>query len=149
MNKTQLKDFLESRFNIVLENELHKDRITFNKQCMNIQPNTNDDKCYVTVADFICMNRKSEKFYFCLYGKKNTTMKLDEKTNTISIRLENNVIKRNMYDSLFRKIKKPLQTSKSYVVFFTNGDVENHGSKKIIICNELSIDPLLSKYYDK
>lgn len=148
MNKSQLKEYLSSKFEVVLENSYYQDNSEHNKQILEITPKSRDDKCYVSVADLICMNKKKEKFYFLYYGKKNTTLMFDDKTKTISVRLENNAIKRNQYDSLLKKIKKEILTSNSYLVFFTISKIEPSGTKKILIANEENIDSLLFKYYD-
>ena len=151
MNKLELKNYLESKFETVLSNDGLEDRVEFNKQTLNIANGTADDKCYVWIAEYLCMNKKGEKFYFIYYGKKNTTLIFDDTKKTISIRLANNVTKRNQYDMLLKKIKKYLPSSKTYLVFFSCDKVEynlKNIKSRIIITNEESIDGLLQKYYD-
>ena len=150
MNKLELKDFLENRFDLVLESKNNPGVIATNKEMLGINAGTSEDKCYVWVSEYIAMNKKGEKFYFVYYGKKNTKLVWDNKTKSINTILSNGVIQRYSYDSLLKQVKKYLPKTKSHLVFFCSTDVvfEPETNNKIYLLNENNIDRFLSSYYD-
>lgn len=151
MNKTQLKEYLQKHFEVVLENKNDKEIIEENKIKLFIDVGSIDDKCYVWISEFIAKNSKNEYFYFVYYGKKNTTLFYDDDKKYIGVRLPNNVTERYKYELFLKKVKKILPTSNSYVIFFSNDKVlYNSKNKKshIILCNEDTIESLIFKHYD-
>lgn len=151
MNKQQLKNFLDSHFEMVIENKNNKDLIETNKIHLGIDVNSIDNKCYIWVADYVVKNNKSEYFYFLYHSKKDTTIFYDEIKKNICIRLSNNVTQRYKYELFLKKVKKFLPSSKTYVVFYTNGKViynDKNNKNHIFICNDETIEKALARYYD-
>lgn len=151
MNKQQLKNFLDNHFDKVLENRNNKDLIEENKIHLGIEVNSVDDKCYIWVADYVVKNNKSEYFYFLYHSKKDTTIYYDEIKKNICIRLPNNVTQRYKYELFLKKVKKLLPSSKTYIVFYSNGKIiynDRDNKNHILICNNETIDIILGSYYD-
>lgn len=151
MIKKELKEYLESKFNTVLENSKDKDIIENNKINLDIQVNSIDDKVYVWVSEFVCKNKKGDILYFVYYGKKNTTLIYDDVKKNICIRLANNVTQRYQYEAFLKKVKHDLNKSNSYIIFFSCDKVIfpiKNPKNRIYVVNEETIDSYLNKFYD-
>lgn len=151
MNKLQLKEYLETKFELVLENKNNNGVIEVNKNMLDIKPKSADDKCYCWVAEYVTKNKNNEKFYFIYYGKKGTTLVWDNNKKNICTRLSNGVTKHYSYDSMLKQIKSNLNKSNSYLIFFSNDKVifnpDNKG-QRILILNEENIDAWLGNKFD-
>lgn len=152
MNKVQLIEFLKSHFNTIIINDKFKSPIKNDeiRMILDIKPESIDDKCLVNVADIIVKNNKNQIFYFLYYSKKDTVMIYDDQKKCINIKMPNNVMKMYQYENVLKRVKKYINKSNSYLVFFSCGDVEFNQpiSKRIIIVNELTIDGYLGNKYD-
>ncbi len=150
MNKIELKNFLERKFETVLDSSPIAEVIEVNKNILGITPGSIDDKSYVWVSEYIAMNHKQEIFYILYYGKKNTKLVWDNKSKSINTILKNGVIQRYTYDKLLKQVKKYLPKSRARIVFFCSTDVEfePETNNKIYLLNELNIDRFLEDFYD-
>ncbi len=150
MNKVELRNFLESKFEIVLDSSPNAGVIEANKSILGIMPGSIDDKAYAWVSEYIAMNRKGQIFYVLYYGKKNTKLVWDNKSKSINTILKNGVVQRYTYDRLLKQVKKYLPKSKAHIVFFCSTDVEfePETNNKIYLLNELNVDRFLEDFYD-